>query len=66
MVYVSVVDFLRTPNGAMFEFSYAGDHKEFGHTIEYILPGWAIRSMRSRTRVLPRVRQVHISSSSSV
>ena len=53
-VYVSVVDFLRTPNGAMFAFSYAGDHKEFGHTIEYILPGMGHSvDAKVETRVLP-------------
>jgi len=38
-VYLTVVDFLHSPNGAAFEFTYADDHKSFSHAIEYILPG---------------------------
>ena len=38
-VYLTVIDFFRSPDGAAFEFTYADDHKSFKYDIEYILPG---------------------------
>lgn len=38
-VYLSVLDLLREPKGGVFQFTYAADHKDFGRTIEYSLPG---------------------------
>jgi hypothetical protein len=53
-VYLSVVDFLREPNGALFEFTYATDHKDFDNTIEYVLPGMGHSvDAKVETRVLP-------------
>jgi hypothetical protein len=53
-IYVSVVDFFREPNGAAFQFRYSDDPKDFGHTIEYVLPGMGHSvDAKVETRVLP-------------
>jgi hypothetical protein len=53
-VYLTIVDFFSKPNGAAFEFTYAGDHKSFKYDIEYILPGMGHSiDAKVETRALP-------------